>query len=326
MRRCGASFVATRARVIDEFLTRLAQESGIETPTREDLAKLDKTRKNKGSNDDWQNPHDPDAKITKMKDGRTHLAHKPEHGVDMKTGALVAVTLQPANRGDTTSLAETLQQTDANLVAVMKDAAAAEQLNEQVLKELVADKGYHSNAVLTDCAEKEIRTYVSEPDRGPRNWKGKNTEEQATKAARESGGVRQSASDQRRSRQEVDENARRADRTKLRALLRHRRHASDASARTQEYSEAHLDSRGRLQSKFDSAEDDRNRHGARPAGPDGLPLFGDIRQHATHQRGDSSPMENRSRILSAITEIVHRTNDRALCRVIRRNRDYATGC
>jgi transposase len=167
----------------DEFLTRLAKESGIETPTREDLVKLDKTRKNKGSNDDWQNPHDPDAKITKMKDGRTHLAHKPEHGVDMKTGALVAVTLQPANRGDTTSIVETLNQIDANLVAVMKDAAAAEQLNEQVLTELVADKGYHSNAVLTDCVEKEIRSYISEPDRGTRNWTGKTEEEQATKSA-----------------------------------------------------------------------------------------------------------------------------------------------
>ena len=112
------------------FLTRLATESGIETPTREELAKLDKNRKNKGSNDDWQNPHDPDAKITKLKDGRTHLAHKPEHGVDLKTGALVAVTLQPANRGDTAGIVETIEQVDANLVAVMKDASAAEQLNE----------------------------------------------------------------------------------------------------------------------------------------------------------------------------------------------------
>jgi hypothetical protein len=58
----------------EEFLTRLAQASGIETPTREDLARLDRKRPNKGSNDDWQHPHDPDAKITKMKDGRTHLA------------------------------------------------------------------------------------------------------------------------------------------------------------------------------------------------------------------------------------------------------------
>jgi len=166
-----------------EFLKRLAIESGIETPTREDLARLDKTRKNKGSNDDWQHPHDPDAKIAKMKDGRTHLAHKVEHSVDMKTGALVAVTLQPANRGDTTSIDETIKRTDANLIAVMKDDAAGEELNEKVLKELVADKGYHSNAVLTDCNAKGIRSYVSEPDRGRRNWKGKTEAERAEKAA-----------------------------------------------------------------------------------------------------------------------------------------------
>jgi transposase len=166
-----------------QFLTRLAVESGIETPTRQDLAKLDKHRKNKGSNDDWEHPHDPDAKITKMKDSRTHLAHKAEHAVDMNTGALLAVTLQPANRGDTTSVGETIKQTDANLVAVMKDAAACDQLSEQVLSELVADKGYHSNAVLTDMSHLGIRGYISEPDRGRRDWKGKSNRQRAEKSA-----------------------------------------------------------------------------------------------------------------------------------------------
>ena len=84
-----------------DFLTDLAKASGIETPTREDLVKLDRKRKNKASNDDWENPNDPDAKITKMKDGRTHLAHKAEHAVDMETGAIVAVTLHGADEGDT---------------------------------------------------------------------------------------------------------------------------------------------------------------------------------------------------------------------------------
>jgi len=155
-----------------EFLTRLAQASGIETPTREDLARLDKSRKNKASNADWEHPHDPDAKITKMKDGRTHLAHKAEHAVDLRTGAIVAVTLQPADRGDTTSIEATIQEADRNLVAVMQDEKAAEQLSAQVLREVVADKGYHSNAVLTRQTEREIRTYISEPNRGDRHWKG----------------------------------------------------------------------------------------------------------------------------------------------------------
>lgn len=169
-----------------EFLTRLAQASGIETPTREDLARIDKKRKNKGSNDDWQNPHDPDAKITKMKDGRTHLAHKAEHAVDLKTGAIIAVTIQPANRGDTTSMTETLEQAGDSLVDVLTnaDAGAAAQVSDALLTEIVADKGYHSNAVLTQYHHPGIRTYISEPDRGRRNWAGKGAERDAVYANR----------------------------------------------------------------------------------------------------------------------------------------------
>jgi transposase len=167
-----------------EFLTQLARASGIETPTREDLARIDRRRRNKGSNEEWENPHDPDAKITKMKDGRTHLAHKAEHAVDMKTGAIVAVTLQAADRGDTTSIGETIEQVDANLVGVMADEDACEQLSEAVLSEVVADKGYHSNAVLTEQRESDIRTYVSEPDRGRRRWGGKQGERDAVYANR----------------------------------------------------------------------------------------------------------------------------------------------
>jgi transposase len=92
----------------EDFLKRLAQESGIETPTRAQLARLDRKRPKKGSNEEWVHPPEPDARITKMKDGRTHLAHKAEHAVDMETGAVVAVTLQPANAGDTYTVHETL--------------------------------------------------------------------------------------------------------------------------------------------------------------------------------------------------------------------------
>src|SRR5213076_2501353 len=105
----------------EEFLKGLAQESGIETPTREDLARLDRKRKKKGCNRTWVNPHDRDARITKMKDGRTHLAHKAEHAVDMKTGAVVAVTVQPANAGDTQTVHETLAQA-AEHIAVVAEA------------------------------------------------------------------------------------------------------------------------------------------------------------------------------------------------------------
>lgn len=163
-----------------EFLQRLAKESGIETPTREDLARLDKNRPKKGSNKEWENPHDPDAKITKMKDGRTHLAHKAEHAVDLETGAILAVTIQPADRGDTESLEVTLSEAMGNLEEVLEDAEAESQLNPEVLSEVVADKGYHSNEVLVKQDTLGIRTYISEPNRGRRNWKGKGTAQKAT--------------------------------------------------------------------------------------------------------------------------------------------------
>src|SRR5258708_29261274 len=93
-----------------EFLTRLAQESGIATPTREQLAKLDRKRARKGSNEDSVNPHDPEARITKLKDGRTHLAYKAEHAADLETGAVVAVTVAAGDAGDTATILETLPQ------------------------------------------------------------------------------------------------------------------------------------------------------------------------------------------------------------------------
>ena len=168
----------------EEFLTRLAKASGIETPTREDLTKLDRKRKKKGSNDDWTHPHDPDAKITKMKDGRTHLAHKVEHAVDMDSGAIVGVTVQPADRGDTQSLQETLDEAALVFEDVFSDDEATQALADELFSELVADKGYHSNDVLTAQRKAGIRTYISEPNRGQRNWKGKSEARDAVYANR----------------------------------------------------------------------------------------------------------------------------------------------
>jgi len=155
----------------DAFLTRLAKASGIETPTREDLAKLDRKRPKKGSNKEWESPDDPDAAITKMKDTRTHLAHKAEHAVDMDTQAVVAVTLPRADEGDPDSLPWTWMEAEKQLAAVSEDADAAKGLHEKPMSEVVADKGYHSNDTLTGL--EGIRTYISEPKRGRRNWEGK---------------------------------------------------------------------------------------------------------------------------------------------------------
>jgi len=156
-----------------EFLTKLAKESGIETPTREDLARLDRKRKKKGSNQDWVNPHDRDARITKMKDGRTHLAHKAEHAVDLKTGAVVAVTLPGADQGDTTTVKETFIEAAEQLEEVGKNPAADERMNAQGMQDVVADKGYHSGALLEDLREIGVRSYLPEPKRKRRHWRGK---------------------------------------------------------------------------------------------------------------------------------------------------------
>ena len=152
----------------NDYLKELAQAAGMENPTREQLARLDRKRKKKGSNQEWTSPSDPDARITKMKDGRTHLAHKAEHAVDLTSGALLAVTLQPANEGDTTTIHKTLEEAQA----------AAREINERGVEEVVADKGYHSGAVLKDVHEQEVRSYIPEPDRGRRNWQGEGKAEE----------------------------------------------------------------------------------------------------------------------------------------------------
>src|SRR6266496_4469429 len=133
-------------RSYETFLTDLAKSSGIPTPTREDLARLDRKRKKKGANKDWVNPHDRDARITKMKDGRTRLAHKAEHAVDLETGAVLAVTLQPADQGDTTTIVETLAEAGGNVADLIgREAAEPEPgVNLEGIEEVVGDKGYHS--------------------------------------------------------------------------------------------------------------------------------------------------------------------------------------
>ncbi len=159
----------------DAWLTRLAAASGIATPTRAALARFDRKRKKKGSNDDWTHPHDPDAKITKMKDGRTHLAHTAEHAVDLDTGAIVGVTVQDADDGDTTTMVETLLEAAGQLAAVAGTAGVTE---------VVGDTGYHSNETMVAFRALGIRSYVSEPDRGRRNWKGKAAAQRAVYANR----------------------------------------------------------------------------------------------------------------------------------------------
>jgi len=170
-------------RTYQTFLEDLAKASGIETPTREDLARLDRKRKKKGSNDDWFNPNDPDAKITKMKDGRTHLAHKEEHAVDLDTGAVVAVTIVAASAGDTATIEGTLDAAVQNLDDA-REIAGEESQREGEPEEAVADKGYHSKMVLLSLQQEGWRTYIAEPQRGRQKWPGQQAERAAVYANR----------------------------------------------------------------------------------------------------------------------------------------------
>jgi transposase len=154
----------------NDFLKQLAAAQGIENPTREELARLDRKRKKKGSNEEWMSPSDVDARITKMKDGSTHLAHKAEHAVDLLNGALLAINLELASAGDTTTIHQTLREADA----------AASNLDPRGVEEVVADKGYHSGAVLQSLYVAGVRSYVPEPQRGRRNWAGRESEQQRT--------------------------------------------------------------------------------------------------------------------------------------------------
>ena len=215
-----------------DFLTKLAQASGIETPTRADLARIDRKRKKKGSNDDWTHPHDPDAKITKMKDGRTHLAHKAEHAVDLETGAIVGVTVQDADDGDTTTSIETLIEAAEQVEAVRPDGDG--------MQEVVATRAITAIS----------RSWISRP------WVCAATSRNPTRTAEleeEARGARAVYRNRRRIRGRAGPASaaapRRALGTALRPSLRDRRHASRVPPRPHEHSQAAADSRRRLQSR-----------------------------------------------------------------------------
>src|SRR6204780_1141848 len=175
----------------DEFLCGLAKASGIDTPTREDLVRLDRKRKKRTSNKEWKSPADEDARLAKMKDGRTHLAHKAEHAVDLDTGAGVAATLQGADQGDTRTLYETLSEAGMAVAELIKHEAKQRpekkpKMNLQGVEELIADRGYHSGAVLERMKGYEVRTYIPEKkQKGRRHWQGKGEQQKLVYQNRE---------------------------------------------------------------------------------------------------------------------------------------------
>ncbi len=148
------------------YVGKLAEAEGIEDPSDEDLRRFDRKRKGKKvSNKDWVSATDEDSRIMKMKDGRTHLAYKTEHVVDLDSDLLLAVTVHHGDRGDPDSCMESLATADANMQYVG---------NELMIEELVTDKGYHDASMLSDCAGCDIRTYIPErKQKGNRRWTDK---------------------------------------------------------------------------------------------------------------------------------------------------------
>jgi len=161
-----------------QYLRGLAQAEGIEHPTEEDLRRLDRGRKDKKvSNEQWKSPTDSDSRIAKMKDGRTHLAYKAEHAVDLVSEAIVATTVTFADKSDPQSAPVTLSLAEANLVLAGSETEIAE---------TVMDKGYHDNGLLAELAERGVRTYIPERRQKSRCWTDKPVEyEQAFRANRQ---------------------------------------------------------------------------------------------------------------------------------------------
>ena len=232
-----------------QMLTRMAQESGVATPTIDDLVRLDRTRKGKKlSNEDWTSPTDPDAKIARMKDGTTHLAYKPEHAVDLDTGVIVAAPIHAADEGDTTTLEPTLEEAKKNLSAMGLAPTPEDPCD------LVADKGYHSRAVLKDLDDGPWKTRIAEPrpSKGYLRWHG---DEEARAAVY---GKPQPVAIGRR--QGGNAQARRDRRTQLRPRPGTRRHAPDMAARPPKRPQAISRPRRRLQSRPPDARSVRSRN------------------------------------------------------------------
>ncbi len=160
-----------------QYLQGLAQAEGMQNPTAEDLRRLDRVRKDKKvSNGQWESPTDPDSRITKMKDGRTHLAYKAEHAVAVESEAIVATTVTFADQSDPQSAPGTLSLAEANLVLAG---------SETEIEEAVMDKGYHDVGLLAELAERGVRTYIPERRQKSRRWTDKPREhEQAFRANR----------------------------------------------------------------------------------------------------------------------------------------------
>jgi transposase len=168
------------------YLKRLAEAEGIEAKGAAALLRMDRKRTKRTSNEDWESPSDGEAEITKLKDGRTALAYKAENAVDMETGAIVAVTTHGGAAADTATGQETVIEAGIAVAALVaeKTTEGKYEVHPGGVEEVVADKGYHSNDVAVGLKNMGVRSYIAEPDRGPRNWEGKDAAKTAVYANR----------------------------------------------------------------------------------------------------------------------------------------------
>lgn len=164
------------------YLKKLAKKAGIENPTDEDARRMDRTREKKTSNEDWVSPTDSDAEIMRIKDGRTRLAYKAEHTIDMETGAIIAAEILSATTPDGESVITSIEQANENIAAARGDSDGdndddsddddGSSVVHGSIKEVVGDKGYHKASTIKRLADANIRTYFPErKQRGERHWK-----------------------------------------------------------------------------------------------------------------------------------------------------------
>src|SRR5712692_4605887 len=168
------------------YLKRLAVAEGVDPEDAAALRRMDRKRAKKMSNDVWENPNDPEAEITRLKDGRTALAYKAENAVDMETGAIVAVTTHGGAAGDTATVEMTVVEAGVAVASLIGEPTPEGdyQVHFNGIEEVVTDKGYHSNDVVRSFTAMELRTYIAEPERGARNWEDKAAEKEAVYANR----------------------------------------------------------------------------------------------------------------------------------------------
>jgi transposase len=147
------------------YVRRLAEEEGAEDPDDDDARRMDRRRDKRVSNKDWESKSDPEGRITKLKDGRTRLAYKAEHVIDLETEAIVSATIYPADLRDGSTIFESLSESQQNVARAGLDAFA---------EEAIADEGYHKAEALAECTEWGIRTYIPERrDHQTRRWTDK---------------------------------------------------------------------------------------------------------------------------------------------------------